>query len=91
MSEMIAEAKRTWLLWRLALLRFTLFSIASLWTCWSTATNMVDMTMMDNWTWFQTIGGCLGNWCLVLIAFLDKSMNQIASGHIPGVEEEHKP
>ena len=91
MSEMMTEARKQWLLWRLAALRFCLYSAASLWTCWSTATNMVDMTLMDNWTWFQTIGGCFGSWCLVIIAYLDKSTGQIASGHIPGVEEEHKP
>jgi len=82
---------QTAMLWRLALVRFGLFSAASLWTCWTTATANLNMTLLSSWDWFQTIGGCLASWCLVIIAFLDKSAHQIQSGQIPGLENgEHQ-
>lgn len=86
MSKLISEAMKAALLWRIAVTRFVLYSVASLWTCWATATGMVNMLEMDAWTWFQTIGGCLASWCLVIIAYLDKSAHQISAGELPGLD-----
>jgi hypothetical protein len=78
------------MLWRIAKIRIVLFSVATLWTCWSTATSNLDMTLLKPWDWFQTIGGCFASWCMVMMAFLDKSAGQISQGHIPGIEVETK-
>ena len=81
-------------LWRLAVVKIILFSLVALWTCWSTATQNLDMTKLGWWDWCQTIGGCVTAWFITLMAFIDRTAGQIASGKIPGLENgngEQKP
>lgn len=73
-------------LWRMAVLKIILFSAVSLWTCWSTATQGLDMTKLGTWEWIQTIGGCVAAWFITLMAFVDKSAAQVSAGKIPGLE-----
>lgn len=73
-------------LWRLASLKMVLFSISSLWICWSTATSNLDMPALGAWDWFQTVGGCFAAWCLTMMAFIDRTASQISSGQIPGLD-----
>ena len=81
------EIKATAWLWRMAILKMVLLSIAALWTCWATATSGLDMTKLGAWDWCQTIGGCLASWTLTIVAFIDKSAAQLSSGHIPGLDD----
>jgi len=74
------------MLWRMAIIKIFLFSAVSLWTCWSTATQGLDMTKLGTWEWIQTVGGCVAAWFITLMAFVDKSAGQISSGKIPGLE-----
>lgn len=84
MPELINATK---VLWNLAWLKITLYSLATLWTCWSTATSNLDMPALGAWDWFQTIGGCLAAWALTMMAFIDRSAAQIAAGQIPGLAD----
>ena len=79
----VEEAK---LLWRLARVKMVLFSASSLWMCWATATNSIDLSKLGWWDWFQTIGGCLGSWCIAMMAFVDRSAAQVAAGRIPALD-----
>lgn len=79
--------KVTEMLWGLARLRVILYSVASLWTCWATATSSLNISMLGWHDWFQTIGGCIASWCLVMMAFVDKSASELASGKIPGLSD----
>jgi len=88
MKALIDEAA---LLWRLARIKVILFSAVSLWTCWSTATQGLDMTLLGRWEWVQTIGGCLAAWGITMMALIDKSASQLSGGHIPGLDDTAIP
>lgn len=80
------KAKMESLLWRMATIRGILFSASSLWVAWSTATQGIDMPQLGWWDWSQTIGGCICTWFLTMMAFIDKSAQQLSAGKIPGLE-----
>ena len=84
MPELVNATKA---LWRLATLKIVLYSFATLWACWSTATQNLDMTLLGWYDWAQTIGGCIGAWCLTMMAFIDKSAAQLLAGHMPGLDD----
>lgn len=58
---------------------------------WSTATNQVDMSQLGWFDWVQTIGGCIGNWSIMMAALLATQGKAVAAGHIPGLEEVDDP
>ena len=80
------KAKVESILWRLATIRGILYSVTALWLAWSTATQGINMPQLGWWEWSQTIGGCLASWGLTMMAFIDKSAQQLSAGKIPGLE-----
>jgi hypothetical protein len=83
----INELKATAWLWRLAIIKMVLFSLATLAGAWMTALNKLDW---DSLAWDDRRNIIIGMfliWSNVMIAFLDKSANQIATGHMPGLDD----
>jgi hypothetical protein len=72
--------------WRLAFLSFS-----SLWMSWSGITNQLDMSLLSRWEWFQAIGGCLGNWTMLMAALFLVQGKAVAQGHAPGMEDVEEP
>lgn len=84
MKEFLNAAKVQWLLWKLAVARFILYSLSTLISSFMTANATIVWTNLTNWERFIVILGCIGSWTTTMIAFLDKTSSQIAKGQIPG-------
>jgi hypothetical protein len=84
--------KQTAILWRLAIVKAILYSSVMLGSCWLTALNKLDWSVLA-WDDKRNILIGIGvSWGTAMIAFLDKSAHQIAAGQIPGLENgETKP
>jgi hypothetical protein len=88
----LPEAKQTWLLWRLAIVKATLYSLVMLATCWLTALNKLDWSALAWDDRRNIIVGIFASWGTAMLSFLDKSAHQIQSGQIPGIENgDSKP
>jgi hypothetical protein len=92
MSQLLLDAQeRAAALWTMGRWRLAFLSFASLWMAWGTATNQVDMSKLGWFDWFQTFGGCIGNWSIMMAALLATQGKAVASGHIPGLEDIDDP
>jgi hypothetical protein len=92
MSKLLLDAEeRTKALAKMGMVRLGFLSFSSLWMAWSTATNQIDMSQLGWFDWAQTIGGCLGNWAIMMAALLATQGKAVAAGHIVGLEEVDDP
>lgn len=92
MSRLLLDAQeRAAALWTMGRWRLIFLSFSSLWMAWGTATNQIDMSSLGGFVWFQTIGGCIGNWSIMMAALLLTQGKAVAAGHIPGLEEVDDP
>jgi len=69
--------------WRMAVVKGLLFSVVSAGTCWLTATNQIDMTLLGTWDWVQTGIGVFVAWGTVMMAYLSKSAQALMEGKLP--------
>ena len=81
---MLNNARLQLVLWKLAIARFTLYSLSTLISSFMTANATVAWTSLSGWERFIVILGCVGSWTTTMIAFLDKTSSQISKGQIPG-------
>lgn len=92
MSKLLLDAQeRAAALLAIGKWRMLFLSFSSLWMAWSTATNQIDMSQLGWFDWFQTLGGCFGNWSVMMAALLMTQGKAIAAGHVPGLEEVDDP
>lgn len=92
MSKLLLDMQdRASALWKIGQWRLAFLSFSSLWMAWSTATNQIDMSQLGWFDWFQTLGGCLGNWSVMMAALLMTQGKALAAGHVPGLEEVDDP
>jgi hypothetical protein len=92
MSDLLLDAQeRTQSLLKFGRWRLVFLSFSSLWMSWSGITNQLDLTILDKWAWFQAVGGCFGNWSILMASLLLTQGKAVASGHIPGLEEVDGP
>lgn len=82
---------RKLLLWRLATVRGVLYSLVMLGSCWMTALNKLDWSELQWDDKRNILIGIFVSWGTMMVAFLDKTMNEISTGHIPGMNEDQKP
>jgi hypothetical protein len=69
----------------------SLYCLSTAWGCWITATANLDISKLGWGDWLQTAIGCLAVTGSTLIAYFDRSIAQLSSGHLPGVETETTP
>ena len=87
----INEIKATAWLWRMAIAKAVLFSAVTLAGAWMTALNKLDWSTLQWDDKRNILIGMFLIWGNSMIAFMDKSANQLATGHIPGIENGDLP
>lgn len=92
MSQLLLDTQeRAQALVRLGRWRLFFISFSSLWMSWSGITNQLDMTQLGRWEWFQAIGGCLGNWTVMMAGLMLVQGKAVAAGHVPGLDDIDNP
>ena len=80
MKEYISK---TWVLWRMAIVRCCLLSLVTLGTAIQTATVGVEYPELSNWNKFTLWIGVFVLWGNQMLSFLDRTAGRIAAGKPP--------
>ncbi len=88
MPDLLINAKESFLLHRLTIFRFFLFSVGALCTSLQTALAGTDWATSDRQTQIMIVIGIVGSWVVTMSAFLDKSMARIAHGQNPFLDSQ---
>lgn len=83
MSKFISDARLAVIYWRLSIARVLLYSMSTLIASFMTSNAIVSWPSLS---WFERFLVCLGafsSWSTTMVAFLDKSIGNIASGKEP--------
>ena len=83
MKAAFDEAKSILIVWKLFIVRATLFSIVTLGTAWMTATSGLDVGALPFWDKVTLVVGIIVLWGNQMVAMLDKTAGKIASGSLP--------
>ena len=92
MLQFLTDTKVQLLLWKLAIARFILYTIAVLINSFLTANASIVWGSLDGFEKFIVILGCVGSWSTTMIAFLDRTSSQLSKGELPsGVPDKNEP
>ena len=83
MSELLTKAREAVLLWRLAKIKFWLFTLVTLGVAWQSSTSNLVVSSLKPWELFNVFVGMFIIWGTNMVAFVDKTAGQVSAGRLP--------
>ena len=83
MSDLLTKSKEAALLWKMAKIKFVLFSVVTIGVAWQSSTSNLVVSSLKPWELFNVAIGMIILWGNTIIAYLDKTASTINSGKLP--------